>query len=244
MLLDEVGLAPERVLLHHEFIDAVAVAERTVSLRQREQLRRQRGIPADTSIVMGAGTIDWRKGPDLFIQLATEVRRRIREPVHFVWVGGDLRGTDWERLRSDLLRTGADHVHFVGTHPDPLPWFATADVFVLTSREDPYPLVCLEHAVMGHPIITYRNGGMVELLEEAGPQASMGIVDHMDVGTMADRVLAFLENDRLREEAGAGLREQALTRHDVRVAAPKLFADLQALVDDRAAAAVEPSGVS
>lgn len=51
-------------------------------------------------MVVGAGTVDWRKGADLFVQLAREVRRTTREPVHFVWVGGDLRSVDWERIRS------------------------------------------------------------------------------------------------------------------------------------------------
>ena len=78
---------------------------------------RDLGIPADAAVVVGAGTIDWRKGADLFVQLAAEVRRQTREPVSFVWVGGDLVGTDWERVRSDIERTGSDHVHFVGVKP-------------------------------------------------------------------------------------------------------------------------------
>ena len=152
---------------------------------------------------MGAGTIDWRKGPDLFIQLATEVRRRSREPVAFVWVGGRLEGPEWIRVHSDMERAGADHVHFVGTHWDPMPWFRAADLFVLTSREDPYPLVALEHAAMGHPVVSYRSGGIDELLTAAGREAALGMVDHLDVGAMADRVLAFLNSDRLCMSAGA-----------------------------------------
>lgn len=240
MLVDEVGLALDRVLLHHEYIDARPFAEAAVPLREVEARRREYRhpdgtvrIPTDAAVVMGAGTIDWRKGPDLFVQLATEVRRRTREPVHFVWVGGDLEGTDMERLRSDIERSGAHHVHFVGTKPDPLSWYAMADVFALTSREDPYPLVCLEHAAMGHPIVTYRNGGIVELLEAAGPAAARGVVDHLDVATMADRVVELLGSSALRDDAGRQLRRRVLEHHDVEVAAPRVFADLDRLVSDR-----------
>lgn len=231
MLCDELGIAAEQVSLHHEFIDTASVIEREVGLREIEALRRDVRIPHDAPIVMGAGTIDWRKGPDLFVQLATEVRRRTREPVAFVWLGGTLEGRDWERLRSDCERAGADHVHFIGTHWDPLPWFNAADLFVLTSREDPYPLVALEHAALGHPIVSYRTGGIGELLEPAGPEAAIGMVDHLDVGTMADRVILFLNDEVRRRAAGQQLRDRVVAHHDVGVAAPRLFAQLERLVE-------------
>lgn len=229
MLVTDLDLPSERVLLHHEFIEAERDAERVTTQREIERRRRELGLPADAAIVMGAGTLDWRKGPDLFVQLANEVRRRTSEPVSFVWVGGERSGTDWEHLRSDIERSGADHVHFIGVQQDPWPWFAIADVFALTSREDPYPLVCLEHAALGHPIVTYRNGGITELLDEAGAEASAGVVDHLDVAMLAERVMALLRSDSLAQIVGAQLREHVLAHHDVSVAAPRLFADLQRL---------------
>lgn len=232
LLVDEVGIDPDHVLLHHEYIDPEPFLDVAPPARQVEQVRRDLRIPSDAAIVMGAGTVEWRKGPELFVQLATETRRRTREPIHFVWVGGDLTGSDWQRVRSDIDRAGADHVHFVGVKPDPVPWFAMADVFALTSHEDPFPLVCLEHALMGHPIVTYRNGGMPELLDAAGPAASRGVVDHLDVGALADRTIELIESDRHRLDAGRQLRDRVLGHHTVDVAAPKLLADLQVLADD------------
>jgi glycosyltransferase involved in cell wall biosynthesis len=156
------GVAPDR-------LDILPPSVRTGPLDGgpgRSALAAQVGADPDRPIVVGCGEAGWRKGADLFVQLATEVRRRVREPVYFIWVGGDLTGTDFERVRSDIDRAGADHVNFVGVKPDPVPWFAMADVFALTSHEDPFPLVCLEHAAMGHPIVTYRNVVMPELLED------------------------------------------------------------------------------
>lgn len=230
LLVGEMGLPPEKVLLHHEFIDTSALLSRQVSLREVEDARRSVGIDPDAAVVLGTGTLDWRKGPDLFVQLAAELRRRGGQPVELVWVGGDLTGTDWQRVRSDIERSGATNVHFVGLKKDPLPWFHMADVFALTSREDPFPLVCLENATLGTPIVTYRNGGMPELLEAAGPEAAQGIVDYMDVAGMADRVLALLGSDELAKKAGTQLRDRVVSTHDVEVAAPRLVADLQSLV--------------
>ncbi len=233
VLVGTVGLPEDAVRVHHEFIDAAGISSREISAREVSRLRRSYRIPADAAIVMGAGTIDWRKGPDLFIQLATEVRRRTREPVHFVWMGGDLETIDMVRLHSDLELAHADNVLFAGIRADPVPWFAAADVFALTSREDPFPLVCLEHAAMGHPIVTYRNGGMPELLTAAGPAAATGIIDYLDVGAMAAQVLTLLEDEQLRTTAAEELRHRVLTHHDVSVAAPALLRDLEAACGSR-----------
>jgi glycosyltransferase involved in cell wall biosynthesis len=233
---------PGKIRTHYEFIDTQQFAgeDESISnpsrLREVERTRRSARIPTDAAVVMGVGTVDWRKGPDLFVQLAAELRRQSREPVHFVWVGGDLTGIDMVRLHADMRRAGTDHVHFVGTQPDPRPWFRAADVLALTSREDPFPLVCLEHAAMGHPIVTYRNGGMVELLEAAGPEAAAGIVDYLDVGAMARRILELLGDERLRSAAANQLMTATISRHDVGVVAPQLWADVEQLMSGRPSA--------
>lgn len=233
LLVGELELPAAKVLLHHEFVDAAGIAARDIGAREVAACRRELGIAADSAVVLAAGTLEWRKGADLFVQVANEVRRRTRRPVSFVWLGGDLHGTEWERVRADRERSGADHVHFVGVRDDPLPWFATADVFALTSREDPFPLVCLESAAVGTPIVTYRSGGMVELLEAAGPEAAGGVIDHLDVGAFADQVLRLLDDEALRRAAAEQVGRRVLEHHDVAVAAPRLFADLEQLAAER-----------
>ena len=232
MLVDTVELSETSISTHHEFIDARALVDYRVDLREQETIRRSLKLPVDAAIVVGAGTVEWRKGADLFIQLAGEVRRRRAEPVHFIWVGGDLTGADCHRVRSDMDRSSADHVHFVGVKPDPRPWFSVGDVFALCSREDPYPLVALETAALGKPIVTYRNGGLPELLEAAGPEAFTGVVDHLDVGALADATIAMLDDDVRSRAAGKSLQECVLAHHDVTVAAPALWAELRQLMDD------------
>lgn len=232
MLIDEAMLPADRVLLHHEFIDVAAVAGREVTAAQAAEVdhwKRQAGIAPTDAVVMGTGTLEWRKGPHLFLQLAAETRRLSDRPTHFVWVGGHLEGTDWDRIVADVERAHLDHVHFVGVKPDPVPWFAMADVFALTSHEDPYPLVCLEHAAMGNPIVTFRNGGMPELLAAAGDEAAQGIVEHLDVAAMAEQIVRLLADDGLATQVGGQLRAAVTARHDAPSAAKRLYDDLAGL---------------
>lgn len=231
MLIEQVGCPPDRVHLHHAFVRAREISERRGDPEDVARLRRTVDIPDDAAVVMASGTVEWRKAPDVFIQLAGEVQKRTDRPVHFVWVGGDLSSDEWIKAEGDLIRTGTANVHFVGMQDDPIPWFRMADVFVLTSHEDPFPLVCLEHAALGHPVVTFRNGGMPELLEPAGPEAAAGVVDHLDVSGMATRVIELLDSDALRTTAGEQLRSRVLAHHDLSVAAPGLVADLQRIAD-------------
>ena len=222
------SIEASKISVHYEFIDSVPFSEFRLGLRQSERLRRRHRIPLDASIVMGAGTIDWRKGADLFVQLAAELGRQTRDPIYCLWIGGELNTVEMFRLRADMRRAGTHNVLFAGVKPDPREYFALADVFVLTSREDPFPLVCLEHAAMGHPIVTYRNGGIPELLEAAGPVAALNIVDYLDVGAMANRVVALLGSSDLSRSAGQQVHDRVLAAHDVDVAAPELWATVQA----------------
>ena len=80
MLVDTVELSETSISTHHEFIDARALVDYRVDLREQETIRRSLKLPVDAAIVVGAGTVEWRKGADLFIQLAGEVRRRRAEP--------------------------------------------------------------------------------------------------------------------------------------------------------------------
>ena len=227
MLVDEYGCPPELVHLHPSFIDVARLEGRRADRRALESLRRSIGIPHEAPVVMGSGTFEWRKGPELFVQLAGAVQRVAPDPVHFLWVGGNLDSVEHGRLRSDIDRAGVEHLHIVGDVDDPIPYQQLADVFVLTSHEDPHPLVCLEQGALGHPVVSFRNGGIVDVLVAAGPDAARGVVDHLDVASMVERTLELLYDERRRRRAGEQLRDRVLAAHDVPVAAPALFEGLQ-----------------
>lgn len=229
MLVQGYGAPTERVFLHPSFVDVGRLESRRVGERELGALRRSLGIPHDVPVVMGSGTFEWRKGPELFVQMAAALERAVPDPVHVVWVGGDLLGMEWDRLRSDIRRAGLQHLHVTGDVDEPVPYAQLADVFVLTSHEDPFPLVCLEHAALGHPVVTFRSGGIVDLLAEAGPEAELGVVDHLDTAAMVRRVQDLLYDEQLRRRAGEQLRDRVRAAYDLSVAAPPLFARLQGL---------------
>ncbi len=220
-LVDNHGIAGSCVDVVHEFVrtDLMSVHDKA---KAKVAACRQLGLPSDALLVGGCGTIDWRKGADLMVHLARAVRNQFDgRPLHFIWIGGMTRGRLWGKLIHDVERCGLSHcIHFLGAQRDPSRLFAALDVYTLTSREDPYPLVMLEAAAAGNPIVCFdRSGGAPEFVEDdAGV-----IVPYLDTQQMADAVVDLLGDEQLRRRLGHRASEKARHRHDVRVGAPEVY---------------------
>lgn len=191
------------------------------------KVRADLGIPESATVIGGAGSVIWRKGPDLFLQLAATVRRlRPDLDTHFVWVGG--ASDEKVPTRVDAQRIGiADRVHFVGEVAEPDDIYGIYDVFALTSREDPYPLVMLESASLGVPVVSFANGGAVEFAgsSEASERRAI-VVPYLDVEAMAEALIPLMENEGERRALGRRGQRHVLTHHVPEVAAPALYGEL------------------
>jgi glycosyltransferase involved in cell wall biosynthesis len=208
------GITAGRVAVVHSFLPVEQCSPGHVT-RPREQVLAELGIPPGALVVGASGTTDWRKSPDLFVQLAARVRRAAPTlPIHFLWVGGAL---SWE-LRYDMQKLGA-RVSFVAHTDRPLDYFNCMDVFALVSRVDPFPLVCLEAASMGKPVLCFDDaGGMPEFVEDD----SGFVVPYLDLDAMADRVLALQADPELRLTLGIAAQRKVRARHDVGVAGARI----------------------
>lgn len=223
-LVRQLDLRPEDITRIYEFVDATRVA--APPERDPEQVRADLGLPPGAHVIGGSGWADWRKGIDLFAQLARAVARAGRGDVHLVWVGGLPEGHEGEQIRRDAARAGA-HLHLVGLQSRPHDWYRAFDVLALTSREDPYPLVGLETSLLEVPMVCFdRAGGMVELVRRS-PSEGAGetglVVPYLDVEAMAEGALALIDDPARR--AAMGRRAAAIVRrdHEVGVAGPQVL---------------------
>jgi glycosyltransferase involved in cell wall biosynthesis len=223
-------IPPERVHTVHEAIPVANVRTE----RSQAEILRELHLPEDALLVMGCGTLDWRKGADLFLQLARRVTRE-RDHVYFAWVGGFPRQV--LKFGHDVRLTGlTEKVRFTGPVPKAVDYLAAADVFVLTSRDDPYPLVCLESAALGKPIVCFAGGGgMPEFVED-----DCGLMaPYMDVEGMAERVISLLDAPERRARIGEAARRKVAKRHDVSIAGPQIAEIIERTLASRESCAPE-----
>lgn len=172
-----------------------------------ETIKNELGIPANAFVVGGSGTIEWRKSIDWFLQIAFQLISRNKD-FYFVWVSGTspVPETQWLQIRHDFERFGLEKkLIFADARNDPHRVFAAFDVFALPSREDTFPLVCLEAASLGKPIICFEKaGGMPEFVEtDAG-----AVVTYGDINAFCEKLIYFYDHPRERLAAGRAAQKK------------------------------------
>lgn len=209
------GIDPACIETVHESIPVRGIK----AARDRCEILRSLDFGEDGSLIVGCGSVHWNKGPDLFLQVARIVCRE-RGDACFAWVGS-IAQHQRDEFEHDLCHLGlSDRVQFTGPLPDAADYVAACDVFALTSREDSFPLVCLEAAAFGKPIVCFANaGGMPEFVED-----DCGfVVPYIDVGAMAERILYLLDSTACRRKMGQAALRKVTERHDVSIAAPRIM---------------------
>lgn len=218
------GFSPRRIKVVHEAIRCTGMPPADESAKRR--LKSWLGLDRRAKIVLGCGTTDSRKGPDLFVEVAAEVRRRFPFPVQFIWVGGQSSDEAANLRQLVVSHHLSDTVKFLGAVTTPLPYMAASDVFLLPSREDPFPLVCLEAADCGLPIVCFaKAGGMPAFV---APDSGV-VVPYLNLPRMAHVVTSFLEDDAKVRRCGEHAREKVRSGFDVSVKGRDIFDLLKAV---------------
>jgi glycosyltransferase involved in cell wall biosynthesis len=219
----------QNLIINHsipeKYIDVVhgfiPISTLNLNLESRNNQREALNIPKDALIVGSSGVGSWRKGKDLFVQLAVNVVRKFKDkPIHFVWVGGRMKESEFYEIEHDISHAGiSDIIHFIEHVSNPLDYYAEFDIFAMISREDPFPLVNLEVAALGKPIVCFdKAGGTPEFVEnDAG-----FVVPYLDIDVMADKIIDLARNEELRNNMGRRSFEKAVGNHDISVGAQKI----------------------
>jgi UDP-glucose:(heptosyl)LPS alpha-1,3-glucosyltransferase len=166
----------------------------------RADLRQRLGIPEEASVFLHVGAGFERKG--VFRLIDGFALSGLRD-AHLVIVGNDKTRARAERLASS--RGVASRVHFAGTQADVRPWYGAADVFVLATLYDPFPNAALEAMACGLPVVTTRQCGTAEIIDDG---VSGFIVDALAVEDLALRLARLASPEA--QEMGRRARERAL----------------------------------
>lgn len=179
------------------------------------------GIEDGALIVGFCGHGDLRKGIDLAVPLARLMPSTLSErAVHFLWVGVNAPEYPLEVALDDARLAGlAARFHFVGATKRPADWISLFDVFVLLSREDPFPLVVMEAAVQRVPTLCFDGGGGAPefVRDDAGV-----VVPHLDLMSMATAITDLLADAERRSKLGTTAFNRVRSGHSAEVILPLL----------------------
>jgi glycosyltransferase involved in cell wall biosynthesis len=134
------------------------------------------------------GRLSEEKGPDVFIEVATQLRDR--KDLEFTIAGG---GPLAERIRKSIASRLLHNVRFLG-FVDANEYLPCCDALVVCSRLDGRPNAVMEAQAMGVPVIASRVGGLPELVSDG--QTGL-LVDSEDVSGFV-RAILDISGDRTR----------------------------------------------
>lgn len=127
--------------------------------------RARRRAFAGTPMFIGAGHAESRKGFDLFIAACHGISARLPDAT-FVWLGAL---DAWSQDLADQALDRGLRLTLPGFVEDSLAWYAAAQVYLLTSRDDPGPSTVVHAAATGTPFVGYAaNIGLKGVIDPLG----------------------------------------------------------------------------
>jgi glycosyltransferase involved in cell wall biosynthesis len=213
------GVDPSQLTVVHEHI-ARLPAPRDAATRERE--RQRLGLPPEAFVLGSCGAEHWRKGRDLIPNLVRAVQRRLPErPVRFLWIGRPGTTEEERALRHDLRLTGTEAAYVAtGELADPFPSYTALDAFALLSRDDPFPLACLEAAASGAPVVCFADAGGMPEFTARGAGVS---VPYLDGEAMAGAFAQIARDPDHAASLAATARHEVATRHLPQHTGPRIL---------------------
>lgn len=155
-------------------IDEMEVARVKASTVTDTRIRL--GMNSDSLQIVVVGSIQERKGQDLFATIADKLFDMIpKVEVHFVGVVSAPSGGD--RIVQSLKNVGRGCYIIHGHKDNALEYVHAADIVVSTSKSEAFPRTVAEYLAMGRPVISTRVAGADEMIEHGRNGWLIGIDD-------------------------------------------------------------------
>lgn len=196
--------------------EASVISER----RRLSDALRPSGAHDDSFVVLGAGSVEMRKGVDLFLETATRVLRGPRgEKVRFAWIGSGFapeRDLVYSVYLRDQLRRAAieDRVTLLPATSEIEFAYELSDVLLLPSRLDPLPNVAIDAMCQGLPVLCFdRASGIADLLCTADLKNAC-VAEYIDTSELAEKILRLANSSEFYNEVSLKTRDFAAITFD------------------------------
>jgi glycosyltransferase involved in cell wall biosynthesis len=150
-----------------------------------------------------------KKGLDLLLPALAEVRRQVPD-AHLIIAGPDedAYGRVVRRLISDLNLEGAVSLTGMVTGGLKHGLLRHAELFLLPSYSEGFPMGVLEAMACGLPVIITRNCQFPEVTEN-----NSGIIVENDIKSLTNGILALLHDEILRKQCGVNAKRLVQERY-------------------------------
>ena len=191
-----IGVPANKLLLINGTLDLDAIANVSAEReRHRHEVRQKLGLPEDALILLSVGRLDPSKGHSYALEALPEILTRFPN-VHWIVLGeGDQRRELEKRI--EALGAG-QYAHLIGFDPQPLPYYAAADVYLRTTMMEGENISSRQAIAMGLPTVGFDTGCGTDLIAKLGhgilvPNADAAALAHAtcEILSLPDRGAAL-----------------------------------------------------
>lgn len=170
-------------------------------------------------LLIGCGTAEPRKGLDIFIRVAHNVLENCpneyKARIKFEWHGCPSYSDNYvDFCKHDAKRLGLGHcIEFKPVSDEFASRLAKATAFMLTSREDPYPLVILDSMANGVPFLCFEDAGGAASIANSGAGIA---IPYGDEHLFAAKINDLIDNSAECEKLGRAGKKKVILDHNKR----------------------------
>ena len=161
-----IGVLPNKLLEIEGTLDLDAIATvRAERERHRCEVRQQLNIPNDAIIALSVGRLDPSKGHKHALEALPLMLKQFPN-LHWIVLG---EGEQRRQLEQRLEELGiASHAHLIGFDPQPLPYYAAADLYLRTTTMEGENISSRQAIAMGLPAVGFDTCCGTDLIARLG----------------------------------------------------------------------------
>ena len=192
-IVEVTKIKPQKIRVYYYGIDINKYENDSAN----SSLKAKLDIPGSHRVFGMVGRLAEQKGVDDFIKIASEIQK-LSSQCSFVVIGNG-------PLRANLEKMAIEYkvdIKFLGDRQDVPELLSVFDIFIFTSRWEPFGIVVLEAFAAKVPIVGFSVPGMKEIIEKGGGGILIKGRDHCKVAKIA---VNLLENkERYNELSNEG----------------------------------------
>ncbi len=165
--------------------------------RARSEVRAELGLPPGAPLVGSVMRLAPQKAPEVLIEAASRVRSAMPE-VHWLVIGDGPLMADITEMVAHM--GVADRVLLAGARRDVDRLLRACDLFVLSSRWEPFGMAYVEASALGLPVVGTRVDGAPEAVRE-GETGLLVAAD--DAAALAEAVGTLVSNPEMAQRMGS-----------------------------------------
>jgi len=179
-----------------------------------EKCRNILGIPANKKVLMfGAEKLnDSRKGADLLIEALKSLPESLKAEILLLILG------NYGQKITDLVGIPTLNLGYVSSDRLKSIAYSAADLFIFPTRDDNLPLVLQESMACATPIVSFKIGGVPDLVR---PEITGYLAHPEDTQDFCNGIIQLLTDDHLRQKMRENCRAITINEYSLELQAQR-----------------------